>query len=114
MFQVDQYPGGRQQHGAAGISRSRPYHRKIELGRHLPNARIGRIGHHFKAVAVDQAGWGLELGVIVNVEELCPEFKRHRLMQREVPGYRHIPIVDAWAPEEAALGIAKLPQGLPE
>ena len=55
---------------------------KVELGHYLPDAWIVRIDHHTKAAAVDQAGRRLELGALENVQELCPEFKRHRLTQR--------------------------------
>ena len=72
----------------AGSSQPRAYRAvilivsKVGLGHYLPDAWVVRVDHHTKAAAVDQAGRRLELGVIENVEKLCPEFKLHRLTQR--------------------------------
>ena len=79
----------------------------MQLERNLSNARVCSRGHVAKVAVSEVPHRVVELGVVHDIEEFCPELHRDFFGDFGVLMQGHVPIIQSWTMEKAAARVAE-------
>ena len=86
---------------------------EIQLQTELQRARVMRAGQFpERRWSIDVHAQSREVHVIEGIEEFAAELQAGALCNLEIPNSRHIPVFDTRREENAAAGIAEMPDGI--